>query len=78
MEPAWAERLTILHNRQVRRWRLSSLWIDANGTAGDSEIIVIDAGSAGLWEVLPDAEDVGQVTFATRRFVDILEMLQGL
>lgn len=78
LDPEWAERLTVVHNQRRSRWRISSLWIGEDGTPGDSEIIVLDAGVAGYWQVLPDAECRGQITLATRRFVDLLEVLQGL
>ncbi|MDJ0960625.1 MAG: ESX secretion-associated protein EspG [Acidimicrobiia bacterium] len=78
IDPGWAERLTVIHCQRRSRWRISSLWIGDDGTAGDTEVIVLDAGPAGYWQILPDGDDVGQITFATRRFVDLLEMLQGI
>jgi hypothetical protein len=78
VDPQWAERLTVVHSQRRRRWRINTLWITDDGTPGDGEIIVLDAGSAGLWQVLPDAEGLGQITLATRRFVDVLEVLQNI
>jgi hypothetical protein len=78
LDPQWAERLTAVHSQRRRRWRINSLWITEEGTPGDSEIIVLDAGSAGFWQVLPDAEGIGQITLASRRFVDLLEVLQSI
>ena len=75
VERTWADRLAIAHRHLHSRWRLASLWVGADGNAGDDELIVLDAGPAGHWQVLPDADTVGQVTFATRRFVDVLELL---
>ena len=78
VEPEWADRLTTVHRQRRSRWRIASLWIADDGSAGDSEIIVVDAGAAGFWQVLPDAEGLGQITLATRRFVELLEMLQAV
>ena len=77
IDPLWARRLTAAHRHRRTRWRVASLWVDPDGSAGDDEIVVLDAGPAGFWQVLADGSGMDQVTFVTRRFVDVLELLQG-
>jgi hypothetical protein len=76
IEPAWAERLAAAHRDRIARWRIASLWMEPDGSAGDDELLMLDGGPSGYWQVLPDAGGVGQVTFATRRFVDLMELLE--
>jgi len=77
VEPAWAERLAIAHRHRRSRWRIAALWITADGSARDDEMIMLDAGPGGYWEILADPHRLGQITFVTRRFVDVLELLHA-
>lgn len=76
VEPVWADRLVSAHRGRRARWRVASLWVARDGSARDEEVIVLDGADAGYWQVLVDPERLGQVTLATRRFVDVLELLQ--
>ena len=77
IDRTWAQRLALAHRHRTARWRIASLWVDHDGSAGDEEIVVLDAGPAGFWQILTDGSGMGQITFATRRFVDVLELLQA-
>jgi hypothetical protein len=77
-DPEWAEHLAAAHRDRIARWRVASLWVEPDGSAGDDEIIVLDAGSSGYWQILQDADVMGQITFVTRRFVDLMELLEAM
>jgi hypothetical protein len=74
VDAEWAERVVEIHQRMVARWRIGSLWVDRDGTPHDGAVEILDADTAGYWQVLTDpAGDT--ITLAARRFGDILELL---
>jgi hypothetical protein len=72
---AWAERLAGAHRHRRATWRVASLWAGPDGSAHDREVMMLDAGPEGYWEITPLPADVPSIRFTPRRFADVMEAL---
>jgi hypothetical protein len=73
--PDVTERLVELHTRRAQTWRVASLWAGPDGSAHDDELVVMDAGEAGYWQVSTGDEETA---FVPRELDDLLLRLRDL
>ena len=77
VDSTWADRIVTTHQHLAARWRIATLGV-ADGRPHDETYDLFDSGPAGFWQVLADPAGAGYVTLATRRFVDVLELLDAV